>query len=305
MSTEEKKAAMLMAFGGIDSTENLEPFLKNILKGRPISPAMLQKTQERYERIGGKSPLLEITRAQAAEIEKRLAEMGSPQKVYVGMRFWHPYIRETIDEMVKDGITRVTSVIMTPFTSPVATGGYEDDIDEARDANDGRPRVDIVSNWHLHPEFLDAVIDNIKEALGDDDPKEFLVIFSNHSLPRDALEGDAYEMKINQTVAALVERFPVDYKTAYQSQGGSHVVWLGPATEEVMEGAVRSGKKGVVVVPLGFVSDHIETLYDIDIMYKNLADSLGLVYKRSASLNTSPRFMDLLASLIKTQSERF
>lgn len=305
MTTDEKKAAMLLAFGGIENTDDLEPFLKNILKGRPISPAMLERTKARYEEIGGKSPLLDITRSQAVAIEKRLVELGAPQKVYVGMRFWHPFIKDTVEEMLSKGISRVTAVIMTPFTSPVATGGYEEDLEEVRKAHGKNPRVDIVANWHMDQLFVEAVIDNIKEAVGELDLEDLMVIFSSHSLPRESLEGDAYEMKINQSVATIVRDFPCDYRTAYQSQGTGTVAWLGPPVEEVMDEAKRRGKKGVVIVPLGFVADHIETLYDIDIMYKNLAESSGLIFRRSKSFNTSPKFIELLAVHIKLQSERF
>ncbi|MFQ5464811.1 MAG: ferrochelatase [Thermodesulfobacteriota bacterium] len=305
MTTGEKKAALLLAFGGIEKTDDIEPFLKNILRGRPVSSVMLARTRERYEKIGGRSPLLDITRAQAAAVEKKLAEKGAAQKVYVGMRYWHPYIKDTIEEIIGDGVTRVTAAVMTPFTSPVATGGYEDDMAQIQSAGGSDIRVDFIGNWHLAPLLLEAVVDNIKVAVGDADPADLLVIYSSHSLPREALEGDAYEMKINQTVAVLNKMFPADHRISYQSQGTSTISWLGPSTDDMIEEAKKLGKKGVVIVPLGFVADHVETLYDIDIMYRNFAESLGLVFKRSASLNTSPKFIELLAQEIKNLSERF
>jgi len=306
VETQEKKAALICAFGCVEDLNDLKPYLSNILKGRELPDAVLEKIRKRYEAIGGKSPLLDLTRDQARAIEEKLAEKGHPIKVYVGMRYWHPYIKETMEKMLDEGIERVTTVIMTPFDSPVATGGYELAIEEVRDAHDGEPRVDILGNWHMNPTFHEAVIENIESALGEfDDPKDALVIYSSHSLPRDALEGDAYEMKVNQCVGELNRRFPTDHVIAYQSQGSTNVDWLGPSTEESIEKAAKEGKKGVVVVPVGFVSDHVETLYDIDISHKEIAEKNGLKFARSASLNNSPKFIEMLSHIIWEQSTRF
>lgn len=301
MTTAEKKAVLLLAFGGADSLDNIEPFLKNVLKGRILPPEFVEKTRERYRVIGGKSPLLDITRAQAKALEDILNAGGGNYKAFVGMRYWHPYIKDTVAQLKADGYTDAVAIIMAPFTSHVATGGYLVDVEDAVRPYNGVPRIKFLSNWHIHEDFIACVVDNIKSALSSFERKEdALVIFSNHSLPVAALEGDAYEMKVNQTVAEVARAFPVDYKIGYQSQGGGNPLgWLGPRTEDAIDFAKASGKKGVVVVPLGFAADHVETLYDIDVIFKGYAQSKGLIFKRSASLNTNPKFLGLLADLIK------
>lgn len=300
MTTTEKKAVILLAFGGADSLDNVEPFIKNILKRKELGQDFIDKIRERYRVIGGKSPLLDITLAQAKALETALNSEGDCYKVYVGMRYWHPYIKDTISQMKADGFTKATGFIMSPFTSFMATGGYLTDIEEALKPLGGAPRIQLLSNWHIHEDFISCVVDNIKAALASFQKKEdALVIFSNHSLPLAALEGDAYEMKVIQSVDEIIKAFPIDYKIGYQSQGAANPLnWLGPKTENVIDSAKAMGKKGVIVVPLGFVADHIETLYDIDVMFKGYAESKGLIFERTPSLNTNAKFIGMLAGLI-------
>lgn len=294
-----KKGVLLLAFGGADSLESIGPFVKNVLKGRPVTEELIEKTKERYKLIGGKSPLLDITNEQAGLIENILRKNGDNRKVYVGMRYWHPFIKDTLSVMKDDGIDSATAVIMAPFASRVSTGGYQKDVEEALSTL-GTPKIEFVSDWHTHPLFIEILAERLKAELSSFSKKEdVLVIFSNHSLPKAALEGDPYESKIRETVSEVVKKVPVDYRIAYQSQGSGPREWLGPKPEEVMEEAKRAGKKGVVVMPLGFVADHVETLYDIDIVFKEAAGELGLVFKRSSSLNTTPKFMELIAKVIE------
>jgi ferrochelatase len=305
MGTEEKRAVLLLAFGAADSLDDIEPFLKNILRGRSTPPELLARTLERYKLIGGRSPLLDITREQAKGIEEALKEMGTDCKVYVGMRFWPPYIKDVLTQMNADGIGVVTTIVMAPFTSPVATGGYDKVIyDTMMELK--TPRINPIGDWHILPKYIDILVANLKDALSEfEKPEDALVIFSNHSLPRDAMEGDAYEMKIHHTVSEITKRMNIAYKIAFQSQGMGQWVWLGPKVEDVMEEAKQADKEGVVVVPLGFLADHVETLYDIDILFKEHAEALGLKFARSKSLNADPRFIKFLAELIHENKERF
>ncbi|MFQ5735617.1 MAG: ferrochelatase [Thermodesulfobacteriota bacterium] len=307
MSGKKKKGFILLAFGGADSLESVEPFVKNIMKGRGASPELVQKAVERYRLIGGKSPLLDITQAQAEAIKKILASQGLEYEAYVGMRYWHPFIKDTLAKMKADGIDEAVGVIMAPFTSRVATGGYETDIEQwKRSPEGGTPAVFIAKNWHISDLFIEAVIGNVNAELEKfEDKDDVLVIFSSHSLPWVSLEGDPYEMLVNQTVDEIVKRMcPPHYKVAYQSKGSGPREWLGPSTEEVIKAAAKEGRKGVLVVPLGFVADHVETLYDIDILFKGIAESSGLEFRRSASLNTNPKLMELMAELIRKLGER-
>jgi len=297
MSMDKKTGVLLLAFGGADSLEDIEPFLQNVLKGRYFPSGLVEKITERYRLIGGKSPLLEITKAQANGICEIL---GDRYKPYVGMLNWTPYIPDTIARMKADGIEEALGLIMAPFTSPIATGAYELTVEKTLNDLGKTPKIKMLSNWHVHPRYIDIILAKIDEALaGFEDRQKALVILSNHSLPRDLLEGDAYEMKLNQTVDAVGARLDVEYRRSFQSQGTTNVVWLGPKTEDVILEAKKAGKEGVVVVPLGFAADHVETLYDIDILFKATAENAGLRFARTSSLNTTPEFLSLLADIIK------
>jgi len=300
----KKTGVLLMAFGGADSLDTVEPFMRNVLKKRPVTAEFIEKTKERYRVIGGKSPLLDITLAQAKGVEEILNREGDRYRVYVGMLNWKPFIKETLHRMRDDGITEAAAFIMSPFTSPVATGAYEKVLYDTLDEMGGALKVKLLINWHISPAFSEIIIGKIEKELKAFKKKEdALVIYSIHSLPREALEGDAYEMKIHQAVDEIKKRVNYDYRVAYQSQGTSALNWLGPRTDEVIEEAGKKGKKGVVVVPLGFVADHIETLYDIDILFKTTAETQGLVFRRTESLNTTLEFLELLADLVKTCGE--
>lgn len=303
------KGILLLAFGGADSIESVEPFVKNVLKGRPVTPELVARTVERYKLIGGRSPLLEITLAQASALEEELnsgPDAAFRYKAYVGMRYWRPFIAETVTKMKEDGVEEAVAIIMSPFTSIVATGAYETDVEGALNSLGSGPAVSFMPCWHIERAFLDLIADNVKKELSAfSDPGGALVIFSSHSLPKVALEGDPYEMMVNQSASLIMERVgKADYRVAYQSKGSGPREWLGPQTEDVMAEAARLGKKGVVIVPLGFAADHVETLYDIDILFKDLARTNGLEFRRTPSLNTDPAFIRMLAGIMKNPAEK-
>ncbi|MBI5235593.1 MAG: ferrochelatase [Deltaproteobacteria bacterium] len=306
MTTATKKTAfVLLAFGGADSVDNCEPFLKNIFKGRPLSAEVIEKIRERYRLIGGRSPLLDITRAQADAIRSTLkAQWGIDYKGYVGMRFWHPFIKDTLKEMAADGVERAIAVIMSPFTTLATSGGYDDDVAVAVKELGAGMKVEFIKNWHLRPLFIKAIIENVEKELERfENRKDALVIFSSHSIARVALEGDPYEMQVHQTVDRIVGKMGVDYKVAYQSKGAGPRDWMGPSVEEAIEGAHKTGKKGVIVVPLGFAADHVETLYDIDILFKACAESKGLYFARTASMNINEKLMLSLSEMIAKHTD--
>ena len=295
---EKKKGVILLAFGTVDSLDNMEEFLGNVIKGRPVTAALVESARARYEAVGGRSPLLEITLAQAKALEEALGEGFA---VYVGMRYWGPYIKEAVHQMWADGIEEAVAVIMAPHPSRASTGGYLSDVEAALKKTAGVPHMCYVGDWHTDPAFIETLAENMAVAseglpAGDD----LLTIFTAHSLPMTTLSGDPYVRKLNETVAALVKKASVcDWRLAYQSKGGGRVEWLGPAAEEVIKEAAGEGKKGVLVVPVGFCSDHVETLYDIDMAMKETAEAEGLAFGRAASLNTSPKFIEMLAALVR------
>ena len=307
MSDEQNKGpkgVVLFAFGGADSLENVEAFIGNVLEGRrEVTPEMVEDAKSRYSQIGGHSPLLEITSEQATGISDILNE-GRPgsYKVYVAMRNWHPFIKDTIDIMVEDGITEAVGFIMAPHSSKGATGMYQFIMEEALEAIPGEPlSIDIIEGWHTAPQLVEAIADNLREAIrGYEESPNLTVVFSAHSLPLVALGGgDSYVGKLKETIEKVVEIVPVDYRLAYQSKGGGSIEWLGPGVEELLPELEREGKKEVCIVPLGFAADHVETLYDIDIHFRSIAGELGLTFLRSASLNSSEKFLQLLSGLVR------
>lgn len=300
-----KKAFLLLAFGGADSIDNIGPFVANVLKGRPVSEELVEKAKERYRLIGGKSPLLEITEAQARAIEKVAAAQDLPHKAYVGMRYWHPFIKETISRMKEDGVEEAVALVMSPYLTRIATGGYQEDVKAIVKDLGGLPRVEFLNPWHMNAKFIDMLAKRINSELSEAEKKDFLVIFSSHSLPMTALEGDPYEMQINQTVAEVLKKTgAIDYKVSFQSRGAAPREWLGPNTEDIIADAKKKGKKGVLIVPIGFVADHVETLYDIDILFRSVAAENGLTFKRTPSFNADPGFTGMLADLAIRHIER-
>lgn len=297
---------LLLAFGGPDSLDSVEPFLKNVLAGRPIQPQIAEKAKERYRLIGERSPLLDITRDEASALEKALRGQGVPLKVYIGMRYWHPFIRDTIKEILADKVSRVIAISMAPHNSKASTGGYRIEVEKALEKLGAKISVSFVDNWHRHPLFLEAVREKIEEALSMfPDRGGVHVIFSAHSLPVRLVEGDPYVSQLRETIEDLVELTGIkNWTLAYQSKGGGPGEWLGPDVAEVLENLAREGEKNVLLVPVGFVSDHVETLYDIDILYRKKAQSLGLNFRRSASLNASPKFIEALAAIVKGHMEK-
>ncbi len=308
MTEKPLKGVLLLAFGGADSLESVEPFVKNVLKGRPVTPELVAKSIERYKLIGGKSPLLDITLAQAKGIEEALNSDASSHyryKAYVGMRYWHPFIADTVRKMKEDGIEEAVAAIMSPFTSRVATGAYETDVEGAVRELGGLPEVEFIGCWNIDKTFVEIIAGYIKKELKGLDPKDTLVIFSSHSLPIVALQGDSYEMVVNQAADHIMEKAgKIDYRVAYQSKGSGPREWLGPQTEDVIAEAARKGKKAVIVVPAGFAADHVETLYDIDILFREAAASSGVEFRRTPSLNADPAFLRMMAGKIGLLAEK-
>jgi ferrochelatase len=292
-----------MALGGPDSLENVEPYLLDLRGGRPTSPELVEEIRERYRATGGCSPVLGITRALGAKLEARRRV-----HVFVGLRHWHPFIAEAWQEVVDFGPERVIGICMAPQYSAMTVGKYLEKLDDARrDVGGAAIPLSTLRSWATHPDLVAGLAERVESALGrfpEEERPAVPVIFTAHSLPERILcDGDAYPDEVRATMEAVIAHLPAGQPTtfAFQSQGRSPEPWLGPEVEPTLDALAADGVPGVVIAPIGFLSDHVETLYDIDIEFAARAEKLGLRLERMAMLNDSDALADTLAALVDEQ----
>ena len=297
------KALLLLAFGGPRSLDEVEPFLTRLMKGRKPSQEQLERVKERYRLIGGSSPLLEITQGQAKGLEKKLNEKGYQFKSYVGMRYGHPLIEETLKEILRDGIQEVIAIPMTLFRSRESTGAYIEEVNQVQKDLGEELNISFVKEWYMNPLFIKAVEEKVREGLMEftsEQRKRVHLIFTAHSLPKSIAEKDPYTKDMEASVKGVLEGIePRAWDMAFQSKGSGPEEWIGPDVESVLMKLSGEKVREVLIIPIGFVSDHIEILYDIDIIYRKKAKSLGMILKRSPSLNTSEKFLEAFASIVE------
>ena len=296
------KALLLLAFGGPRSLEEVEPFLVHLL-GRKPSPEQLERVEERYRSIGGGSPLPELTGKQAKALEERLNRKGYPFKSYVGMRYSPPFIEEALKNILEDGIQEVVAIPMAPFRSRFSTGAYQEELNRINEKMGQRLKIAFIEGWHSHPLFLKAVAEKVEEGLqqfSKGERKKVHLIFTAHSLPESVVGKDSYVQDMKESVEGILKRIePLPWHLAFQSKGGGSERWMGPDVESVLIEIQKLGVREVLLVPIGFVSDHIEILYDIDTLYQDKARSLGIGLKRTESLNLCESFMEALTTIVE------
>jgi protoporphyrin/coproporphyrin ferrochelatase len=299
-STASMIGLLVMAYGGPSRIEEVEPYLLDVRSHRPTAPEIIHEVRERYREIGGRSPILEQTREQAAAVESALNTNRSDFKAFVGMRHWHPYIKDTLAEMQSQGIEHAVALVMAPHYSRMSIEAYFKRIAEAESSIEVAP----IYEWHLLPGYIDALVSRVCAALErfpEDVRAQVPVIFSAHSLPERILEwNDPYPDQLRATVKAVAEHLgnqPYDF--AFQSAAISDEPWLGPDVSVLIERYAEQGQKNIVSCPIGFVCEHVEVLYDIDVVYQKLAKSLGLRLERIEMVHTAPQMMAGLAELIR------
>jgi ferrochelatase len=291
---------LVMAYGGPSSLDEVEPYLMDVRGYRPTSPEIVHEVRERYREIGGHSPILERTRAQADAIESALNVQGQNFKAFVGMRHWHPFIQDTLAEMRAQGIERTVGLVMAPHYSRMSIEAYFKKIEEA---NSGM-QVARINDWHLLPEYLNALVGRVHAALErfpESVRNDVPVIFTAHSLPERILEwGDPYPQQLHATMEALMQCLgPRPHEFAYQSAAISTDPWLGPDASDAMKRYATEGMRHMLICPIGFVCEHVEILYDIDVVYRSLAKDLGVQLERIEMLNDSPEMIRGLTGLVK------
>jgi ferrochelatase len=298
-------AVLLIAFGGPTRPEEIRPFLANVAQGRRIPPERLEEVAHHYELIGGRSPLNELTFRQAEKLDAALRAAGTPLPVYVGMRNWMPYIADTLGRMAAAGVRRAVGVILSPHASEASRERYTERVEEARAALGAcAPEVHYVASWHVHPLFVTAVADAVVAGLVTmpaAQRRAVPLVFTAHSIPAAMAARAPYVAEITATARAVAERLGHPrWQVAYQSRSGSpREPWLEPDVNEVLRALAAEGVPGVVVVPVGFVCDHVEVLYDLDVEARATAHTLGLRFVRPSTVNDHPLFIRMLTEVVQ------
>ena len=285
-----RDGVLLLAHGTPESLDQMPQYLARVRGGRPPSPALIEEMTRNYAAIGGRSPLTDITRAQADALARAV---GRP--VYVGMRNWDPFVAQAMAQASADGITRLLAIPMAPQYSTLSVAKYRDAVDQARPAE---IEVTFVDSWHDHPDLLEAFAEKVRARQAESRPEA--VVFTAHSLPTRVIEsGDPYAEQVRATAAGVAARAAVPtWFLAYQSAGRTEEAWLGPSLEEMLSRLGRDGVRRVLVCPIGFVCDHTEILFDVDVQAAGAAQAQGIDLVRTESLNVSPTFIRALADLV-------
>lgn len=303
-------AVLLIAFGGPDRMEDVRPFLANVLRGRPAPPQRIEEVVHHYELIGGRSPLTDLTQRQARALQAELATRTPVLPVYVGMRNWHPYLADTLAEMHRDGVRRGIGVILAAQQNDAGWGRYQRDVAEARDTLAGAaPEIDFAPDWHAHPLFIEAVADRARHALAALSPERrrgVTLLFTAHSIPMALAATSPYENQLRVGAALVAEQLGFqEYRLAYQSRSGNpRDPWLEPDVGAVIREEAQRGTRELVVIPIGFVCDHVEVLYDLDVEARQIASAAGIGFTRVETVNDHPSFIRMLAAVVAARAAR-
>ena len=309
MSVRLPVGVLVMAYGGPASLDEIPGYLADIRNGRPTPRPMLEEITENYRAIGGSSPLLEVTRKQVDALEERL---GEGYQCYLGMRHWTPWIEEVVGEMVDDGVTHAVSVVLAPHFSAMSVARYQQKVADGLELYRGRIDFDHVPSYHDAPGLIEAFGARVTEGLSrwpEAERERVHAVFSAHSLPERVLAaGDPYGVQCLETARLVAERagLPAErWSWSYQSAGRTPEPWAGPDLGAHLEELAAQGVRDVVCVPVGFVSDHVEILFDVDLKARAITDGLGMRLERPAALNDDPVFIDTLATLVRERAERW
>jgi ferrochelatase len=279
-------AVVLMAYGSPSEIDDIPDYLADIREGRPVSEHAVEELKERYRRIGGSSPLNHVTEAQRAALER---ELGLP--VHVGMKHWRPRIAAAVEAALAGGAERIVGLVLAPHYSRLSVAGYRSRLE---DALGDRAELVFVESWHDHEPFLDVLADRVRGT-------DAHVVFTAHSLPERILrDDDPYRDQLLGTSRLVAERSGLDsWSFAFQSASATGEPWLGPDILEELDRLHDNGVRKVLVCPVGFVSDHLEILWDLDVEARDRAAELGVELERIRSLNDDPRFVSALAELVR------
>jgi len=306
-------AVLLMAYGSPNRLEDVEAYFTDIRGGRRPSLEAIEELTGRYRRVGVPTPLLAVSMDLGRQLERQL-NLDPPgdmiYTVHLGMKHWTPRIATAIDEIVDSGADRLIAIVLAPHYSKISSGGYRRQVEQALAARSGRGAapslsLDFVESWHELDGYVQAVADNVRMVRTEfTNPEEVVAVFTAHSLPARILnEGDPYQEQLLRTSQLVAERAGIEqWRFSYQSQSHTGEPWLGPDLVETVEELAAHGHRAILVSSVGFIADHLEIFYDIDIEAKERADALGIELRRTPMLNADPRLAQALHALIAQRS---
>ena len=312
-------AVLIVAFGGPQGRADVRPFLANVLRGRRVPPSRIEEVAHHYELFDGVSPLTPLTMTQAELLRARLKERGMPLPVYVGMRNWHPFLADTLAEMANAGVRRAVGFLAAAQRSYSSCTQYRENVDAARVTLKERGLADIdvvyVADWHTHPGFVDANADHVCDALDQLAPDvrdRARIVFTAHSIPVSMAERFPYQRQLEETASAVASRVEgkagrsQDWALVFQSRSGRpEDPWLAPDVCDYLRDERAKGLTAAVLSPIGFLCDHIEVLYDLDVEAAAVCREIGLPMVRAKSVNDHPRFADAMADAVMETVTRY
>jgi len=292
-----------MAYGSPSSLEEVGDYLAQVRGGRGSSPDETEHLKQRYQRVGGQTPLLQITKSQADALQKKLVADGAPARVSFGMKHWHPFVEDVVEKISIDNPPILVGLALAPHYSKLSIGGYEDSVRRGLARKHSKIPFVMVKSWHTEPSLITAlstrVSNMLKEIAGSGGT---MVVFTAHSLPlRVVSDDDPYRAQLLETSQLVAREAGVtDWDFAFQSASGPTGTWLGPSLKEKISEFSNKGIRRILVCPVGFVSDHLEILYDLDVEARDYANSHGIALTRTLSLNDDPLFIEALAEVART-----
>jgi ferrochelatase len=291
-----------MAYGSPNSLDEVGDYLSQVRGGRGSSPDEIEHLKQRYRRVGGRTPLLEITRSQADALEKKLLTDGVPARVSFGMKHWHPFVEDVVEKISTSNPPILVGVALAPHYSKLSIGGYEDSVRRGLARKNSNVPFVMVKSWHTQLSLIKALSARVSNGLHEmTESGPTIVVFTAHSLPLRAVStGDPYRAQLLETSQLVASDANVtDWDFAFQSASGPHGTWLGPSLKEKISELSMRKIKQILVCPVGFVSDHLEILYDLDVAAKEYANSLGMALARVSSLNDDAMFIEALAAVVR------
>jgi ferrochelatase len=308
-------ALLVVSFGGPDGPDDVLPFLENVLRGRNVPRERMLEVAEHYHHFGGRSPINEQNRQLIAAIERELAENGPPLRVYWGNRNWHPLLPDTLRKMAADGVRSALAFVTSPYSSYSSCRQYRENIIQSQQqVGPSAPKVDKLRAFFNHPGFIEPMIERTQAALGQIPSQrrdDVMLVFSAHSIPLAMAQASQYEEQLRESCRLVVDRLRslslreragvrVPWHLVYQSRSGSpRQPWLEPDIGDFIEQQhAHAALKDIVVVPIGFISDHMEVLYDLDTELAQRCERLGINMVRASTVGTHPRFVQMIRELV-------